>query len=156
MAPVKKQLTPLEKIRMMQDLMGRQIGGVLPRGSMAKVAERFNVHHSTVKNHWKHHQYGIQHEKIQSHGLQGNTNACKYDWEALLEDLTDLPFHLRSTQASLATHLGVPLYFINRLVREEKIVQKSNFLKPQLTEQQQLACLLHVASLVHDIDVPAR
>ena len=113
-------MTPLEKLRMMEDLKGRGLNGHLPRGSMAKVAERFGVHHSTVKLHWQRHQNGTQLSKIMSHGLTGNNNAGKYDHEALLECLRHVPLHLRSTQRSLSKEMGVSLGTISDLVSNQK------------------------------------
>ena len=152
----RRKLTPLEKLRMMEDLKGRCLNGFLPRGSMAKVAERFGVHHSTVKLHWQRHQNGTQLSKIMSHGLVGNTNRAKYDQDALLIDLTAVPIHLRSTQRSLSKEMGVSTMVVSSLLKDKKIKNRSSFLKPKLKDYHQLAWLHYIASLVINIDLPTR
>ncbi|XP_074289083.1 uncharacterized protein LOC141614225 [Silene latifolia] len=137
-----KNLTNLERSKINETLLNNNINGKPRHGIINEVAARFSVDRKTITRLW------MEAQKQRASSLPVNVSSKKKGnkkvGRAILDEekLKSIDLLDRSTQHSLATHLGVSQSTVSRWVMSKQIRSHTNALKPGLNDKSKLARLI--------------
>ena len=161
MAKNTKELTLHERHRVYAMLDMLRDGGDLPRGAFMVIGRKFSVDRATISRFWQTVQdrisSGMSVEKaIKSRRGETGRNQ-KWDRDALMEELTQLPLNERQTLRATAGELGIPHTTLFHMMNEtdSNFVTHTSTLKTVLTEENKvmrvLYCIDKIAGLVNNM-----
>ncbi|XP_074289316.1 uncharacterized protein LOC141614471 [Silene latifolia] len=137
-----KNLTNLERSKINETLLNNSINGKPRHGIINEVAARFSVDRKTITRLWM----AAQKQRASSIpvNVSSKKKGIKKVGRAILDEekLKSIDLLDRSTQHSLATHLGVSQSTVSRWVMSKQIRSHTNALKPGLTDKNKLARLI--------------
>ncbi|XP_042065382.1 uncharacterized protein LOC121808885 [Salvia splendens] len=141
-------LTSPKKNLIAQFLLQRSTTGVLPRGSCAEAAKKFNIHKRTAKRIWHISKHQI--DRGEPVMMQGKVTGYQHKDKLMLDEdkFRNLSILERSTIRKVASKMEVSKTTIGRFLKSNQLKPHTSAIKPTLTETNKIArmkwCLSHI------------
>ncbi|XP_042032989.1 uncharacterized protein LOC121779679 [Salvia splendens] len=141
-------LTSQQKNLIAQFLLQRSSAGVLPRGSCAEAANKFNIHKRTAERIW--HISKQQMDRGEPVMMQGKVKGYQHKDKLMLDEdkFRNLSMLERSTIRKVASKMEVSKTTIGRFLKRNQLKPHTSAIKPTLTETNKIArikwCLSHI------------
>ena len=142
----KKDIPPTTRIEIFNHVLSLTEGNILPRGSLASTARKFDVSKTAVRQIW---QKGPENKK------KGKTGTkTKWTDQLVSTMVKSVDWENRCTFQALSHASGVPKTTLHKKVKKGLLKKGSSYMIPTLTERhKQLRMNFAVKSLAHKNDL---
>ena len=139
-----KELSDDACIAACSEMLAVSVNMKLPRGTYAKVADKYGVSERTMESIWSKRAAGDTVEDVMCalrSKKPGNRGGPRIDEDALNEALRNTPLRKRKTFRHASASTGYPRSTIHRALQRGELRRKKSTLKPIVTDKNKIARL---------------